>query len=93
LSIFQECSRFALVLLASLYEFWGCLLLDDEGSFPLWFEFVFGFCSYCPDEDDVSFFKLFLGDSFVSLALRCFLIFVQCVEGLDSVSIEEVFCC
>lgn len=29
------------------------LLLDDEGSFPLWFKFALEFCFCCPDEDEV----------------------------------------
>jgi hypothetical protein len=42
-----------------------CFLLDDEGSFPLWFKFASRFCSCYPDEDEVSFFMLLGDDGFV----------------------------
>jgi hypothetical protein len=47
------------------------------------------FC--CPDEDEIS-FKFFGNDNFVSLVLRCCLIFVQCAKGADPVHVEEIFC-
>jgi hypothetical protein len=49
--------------------------LDDERSFPLWFKFAFGFCSCCPNEDEVSF--VLLGyDGFVPIVFCCCLISV-----------------
>jgi hypothetical protein len=46
-----------------------------------------------PDENEVPLFELFGNDDFVSLGLYCYLVLAQCIVGVDTVFVEEVFCC
>jgi hypothetical protein len=95
---------FQVVYIPRMFEVFACfscnlvgvqrhLFLNYEWTFPLWFEFVFGFCSCCPDNDKVFLFEFFWNDYFVSPPFCHCLILVQCVEGQNPVSIKEVFCC
>jgi hypothetical protein len=89
LGMFKNC-----VCLACKYvRIWGCFLFDDEGSFPLWLEFASGFRSAGPDENEIPLLELFRSDVFVSPGLHCCLVLAQCIEGIDTVPVEEVFRC
>ena len=68
----------------------GRLRLDDERALPLGLQLAPGLCPSCPDEYKVSFTEFSWDDCVVAPGLRLSLVFVEGLQGEDTVSVDEI---
>ena len=69
----------------------GSFRLDYEGALPPGFQLAPGLCPSCSDEYEVPFVEFSWDDCVVAPGLRLGLVFVEGLQGEDTVSVDEIF--